>query len=66
MEKKLTEEEKKLKELEKKLGEVDDNVELENIDLQTMLREKEETIQMMSEIVKRLHDTAMAVARKMD
>jgi hypothetical protein len=40
MEKKLTEEEKKLKELEKKLGEVDDNVELENIDLQTMLREK--------------------------
>jgi hypothetical protein len=30
------------------------------------MREKEETIQMMSEIVKRLHDTAMAVARKMD
>ena len=66
IEKKLTEEEKKLKELEKNLNEVDDNVELENIDLQTILKEKQETTQMMSEIAKTLHETAMAVIRKMN
>jgi len=63
--KELTEEEKKLKELEKKLNEMDD-AELIDIDLQSMLKKQQKTIQMLSGIAKMLHDTATTVIRHMN
>jgi hypothetical protein len=41
-----------------------DEAQLANIDLQNMLQKQQQTIQMMSNISKVLHDTAMAVIRK--
>ena len=38
--------------------------ELDEVDLQNMLQKQQQTIQMMSNISKVLHDTAMAIIRK--
>jgi len=51
--------------LEEQLSTVGDDAQLANIDLQNMLQKQQQTIQMMSNISKSLHNTAMAVIRKM-
>ena len=50
---------------EDKLNSVGDDAQLANVDLQNMLQKQQQTLQMMSNISKALHDTAMAVIRKM-
>ncbi|MEM6731734.1 MAG: hypothetical protein AAF658_09265, partial [Myxococcota bacterium] len=50
--------------LEEKLNSVGDDAQLANVDLQNMLQKQQQTLQMMSNISKMLHDTAMAVIRK--
>ncbi len=47
------------------MKEVGDDAQLANIDLQNILQKQQETLQMMSNISKMLHDTAMAIIRKM-
>lgn len=49
---------------EEKLSETGEDAQLANIDLQNMLQKQQQTMQMMSQISKMLHDTAMAVIRK--
>jgi len=53
-----------LKELEEKLASVGDDGQLTNIDLQNALEKQQQTMQTMSNMSKMLHDTAMAVIRK--
>ena len=43
---------------------IGDDAQLANIDLQNILQKQQQTIQMMSDIAKVFHDTAMAVIRK--
>ena len=50
--------------LESQLNSVGDDAQLANVDLQNMLQKQQQTLQMMSNISKVLHDTAMAVVRK--
>jgi hypothetical protein len=50
--------------MEEKLNSVGDDAQLANVDLQNMLQKQQQTLQMMSNISKMLHDTAMAVVRK--
>jgi hypothetical protein len=50
--------------LEEKLNSVGDDAQLANVDLQNMLQKQQQTLQMMSNISKMLHDTAMAIIRK--
>ena len=50
---------------EDKLNTIGDDAQLANVDLQNMLQKQQRTLQMMSNISKSLHDTAMAVIRKM-
>ena len=50
--------------LEEKLNSVGDDAQLANVDLQNMLQKQQQTLQMISNIGKMLHDTAMAVIRK--
>ena len=50
--------------LEQDLNSVGDDAQLANVDLQNMLQKQQQTLQMMSNISKMLHDTAMAVIRK--
>ncbi len=54
-----------IKKWEQELQTVGDDAELANIELQNMLQKQQQTMQMMSNSSKRLHDTAMAVIRKM-
>ncbi len=54
-----------IKGLEEKLNSVGDDAQLANVDLQNMLQKQQQTLQMMSNISKMLHDTAMAIIRKM-
>ncbi len=49
---------------ESQLNSVGDDAQLANVDLQNILQKQQQTLQMMSNISKVLHDTAMAVARK--
>ena len=49
---------------EDQLSELGDDTQLANIDMQNMLQKQQQTMQMMSQISKVLHDTAMAVIRK--
>ena len=56
--------ENRIKEWEDKLSEIGDDAQLANIDMQNMLQKQQQTIQMMSNIAKVLHDTALAVIRK--
>ncbi len=53
-----------IKGLEEKLNSVGDDAQLANVDLQNMLQKQQQTLQMLSNISKMLHDTAMAVIRK--
>ena len=50
--------------MEEKLNSVGDDAQLANVDLQNMLQKQQQTLQMMSNISKMLHDTAMAIIRK--
>ena len=50
--------------LEEKLSSVGDDAQLANVDLQNILQKQQQTIQMMSNISKMLHDTAQAIIRK--
>lgn len=53
-----------IKRFEEKLDSVGDDAQLANVDLQNMLQKQQQTLQMMSNISKLLHDTAMAIIRK--
>ena len=53
-----------IKNTEEKLNSTGDDAQLANVDLQNMLQKQQQTLQMMSNISKMLHDTAMAVIRK--
>jgi hypothetical protein len=50
---------------EEKLNSIGDDAQLANVDLQNVLQKQQQTLQMMSNISKMLHDTAMSVIRKM-
>ena len=50
--------------LERQLSTIGDDAQLANIDLQNMLQKQQQTIQMLSSISKALHDTVLAVIRK--
>ena len=50
--------------LETTLNSVGDDAQLANVDLQNMLQKQQQTLQMLSNISKMLHDTAMAIIRK--
>ncbi len=54
-----------IQEMEESLSSVGDDAQLANVDLQNMLQKQQQTMQMMSNIAKMLHDTAMAIIRKM-
>ena len=54
-----------IEDLEEKLQGVGDDAQLANVDLQNQLQKQQQTIQQMSNISKRLHDTAMAIIRNM-
>ncbi len=54
-----------IKNLEEHLNSIGDDAQLANVDLQNMLQKQQQTLQMMSNIAKMLHDTAMAIIRKM-
>ena len=47
------------------MKEVGDDAQLANMDLQNMLQKQQQTLQMMSNILKMLHDTAIAIIRKL-
>jgi hypothetical protein len=53
-----------IKNLEEKLNSVGDDAQLANVDLQNILQKQQQTLQMMSNISKMLHDTALAIIRK--
>lgn len=50
--------------LEEKLNELGDDAQLANVDLQNVLQKQQQLLQMISNISKMLHDTSMAVIRK--
>lgn len=54
-----------IKKLESQLATVGDDAQLANIDIQNALQKQQQTMQTMSNVSKMLHDTAMAVIRKM-
>jgi hypothetical protein len=56
---------RRLRELEERLDELGDDAQLAQVDLQNALARAQALLQMMSEISKALHDTAMAVIRNM-
>ena len=50
--------------IEAQLSSTGDDAQLANIELQNMLQKQQQTIQMMSNVSKVLHDTALAEIRK--
>ncbi len=50
--------------LEDKLNTTGDDAQLANVDMQNALQRQQQTLQMMSNISKMLHDTAMSIIRK--
>jgi hypothetical protein len=60
----LTEARARIRKLEEVLQTVGDDAQLANIDLQDALQKQQQTLQTMSSISKMLHDTALAVIRK--
>ena len=56
--------EAEIKNLEEHLSGVGDDAQLANIDLQNSLQKQQQTLQTMSNVSKMLHDTAMAIIRK--
>ena len=55
---------KLLDEWEEELQDVGDDAQLANIDLQSALQKQQQTIQTLSNVSKMLHDTSMAIIRK--
>ncbi len=55
---------KMIEDLEEDLSSVGDDAQLANIDLQNKLQKQQQTLQVISNVSKMLHDTAMAVIRK--
>ena len=53
------------KNLEETLNTLGDDAQLANVDLQNWLQKQQQTLQMMSNISKLLHDTAMNTIRKL-
>ena len=53
-----------IEELEEVLETVGDDAQLANVDLQSVLQKQQQSLQMLSQISKTLHDTAMAIIRK--
>ena len=53
-----------IKKWEEKLNSIGDDAQLANLDLQNILQKQQQTLQMMSNISKMLHDNAMSVIRK--
>ncbi|KKK44381.1 hypothetical protein LCGC14_0802680 [marine sediment metagenome] len=53
-----------IEQLEEDLKNAGDDAQLENIDMQNMLEKQQQTMQMLSNVSKMLHDTAMAAIRK--
>lgn len=53
-----------IRRFEENLESVGEDAQLANVDLQNMLQKQQQTMQMLSTISKLLHDTAMAVIRK--
>ena len=47
-----------------RLDSIGDDAQLANVDLQNILQKQQQTLQMMSNVSKMLHDTAMAIVRK--
>ena len=54
---------KYIKDLESKMNSIGDDAQLANVDLQNVLQKQQQNMQMMSNISKMLHDTAMAIVR---
>ncbi len=54
-----------LKYLEDKLSALEEDAQLENIDIPSLVKKQQQTIQMAINLSKLLHDTALAVVRKM-
>jgi len=54
-----------LKDLEEQLNSIGNDAQLANLDLQNALQKQQQAIQMLSNIMKTLHDTVMAVIRKL-
>jgi hypothetical protein len=55
---------KNIKAMESQLASASDDAQLANIDMQNMLQKQQQTLQTMSNVSKVLHDTAMAIIRK--
>ncbi len=55
---------KYIEQLEEDLAEMGDDAQLGNIDLQNALQKQQQTLQLLSNVSKMLHDTSMAVIRK--
>jgi len=55
---------KSLRQWEERLSKSADDAQLANIDMQNALQKQQQTLQMLSNISKQFHDTAMAVIRK--
>ena len=53
-----------VKKWEEQLSSIGDDAQLANIDLQNALQKQQQTLQTMSNVSKMLHDTAMAIIRK--
>ena len=49
---------------EEEFQSVGDGAQLDNVDMQNMLQKEQQTLQMMSNMSKMLHDSAMAAIRK--
>jgi len=54
-----------MKRWEERLSTVGDDAQLANVDLQNILQKQQQLLQMLSNISKMVHDTAMTVIRKM-
>ncbi len=53
-----------IKDAEDSISTIGDDAQLANVDLQNALQKQQQTLQMMSNISKMLHDTAMSIIRK--
>ena len=53
-----------LKRLEESLATLGEDAQLANVDLQNVLQKQQQTLNMMSNISKMIHDTAISVIRK--
>lgn len=60
----LAEARARIRKLEQVLQTVGEDAQLANVDLQNVLQKQQQTMQMMSNVSKMLHDTAMSVIRK--